>query len=192
MASVRALCKHGVVLENGMISFIGEASDAIDMYAMKSRLCDNISILSQLEQNEEVQIEEISINNSSFSYSYIRIGQKTLTVHIKGIAHNVRNCEMALILRNRDGAALAFYSFHKNGLVDLNGPFEYDRMVELPSNIHSGFLKVDLFVHQPEVRYVFRSPDCCILEVEGVVPNSGQILLIEHGLLTLQDTVVDD
>lgn len=45
MASIRHLCKSGVVLENGQVAFIGTANDAIDRYmASNSNMLDDTPI----------------------------------------------------------------------------------------------------------------------------------------------------
>ena len=183
MASVRKLCNRGILLENGSISFMGEINQTIDAYMKPSEINDRI--IDHIPSSEEILLDEISINHTDKASSLLSVSQRKLHVRIKGTAVNAKNCETALIIRNRDGCALAFYSFNKNGLVDLNGPFDYESDIALPSDMHSGILKFDLIIHQPNIKYFLNAQECCVLEVEGQVSSTGQSMQFEHGLLSL-------
>ena len=71
--------------------------------------------------------------------------------------------------------------------MDLDGSFEYERDIALPSDMHSGILKIDLIIHQPNIRFILNAQECCVLEIEGRVAPTGQSMLFEHGLLTLHN-----
>ena len=185
MASVRKLCHRGILLENGSIAYMGGINQTIDAYMKPSETNDRI--IDRIAPSEEVQLEEVSINHTDKASSLLPVDQRVLHVRIKGNAVNAKHCETALIIRNRDGSALAFYSFNENGLVDLNGPFEYESDVALPSDMHSGILKIDLIIHQPNVKFILNAQECCVLEVEGRVAPTGQSMSFEHGLLTLHN-----
>ena len=43
MGSVRALCKHGILLKNGMVEFIGDIDPCVDLYLAENKVHDRLS-----------------------------------------------------------------------------------------------------------------------------------------------------
>ena len=189
MGSVRNLCTKGILLDKGEIVFRGTAAQTIDMYMRPSAVKEEDTILSRIRQARKgpIEIDEISINGTTAAFSHISSDQKTIPVHIKGRAFHAGRGEMSLIFRSKDGNGLAFYSFNPQGLMELDGEFEFDREIALPDCIHSGLLSVEYYVHQADVLAIFIASNCCSLEVEGRVSASGQIMEFNDGLVTLRD-----
>ncbi len=61
MASIRSLCKHGVLLENGTIKFTGEVNEVCDLY-VQDALVDLGSIWEKpVEENKDFQVYKVEI-----------------------------------------------------------------------------------------------------------------------------------
>ena len=188
MAAVRNLCKRGVVLNNGKVEYIGNVNDAVDNYLTNQNISKKIIDCINHLSNDKIKISEIKINNTTDYISTITRFQKTLQFEIEGEANNVENAEICLIFRNNEGSALALYSLSENNdLLNINGRFSFSKKISLPPQLHYGTLKVDLHIHQPNVIFYLKADECCILNIEGYIPSTGQIRSFESGLITLGD-----
>ena len=187
MAAVRNLCKTGIVLHNGSVVFSGTADQAIEKYLNNDRLKDQI-IDNPAKTHPRLNVQKILINGTSLSSSTLTPTNGTLDVLIEGDAEKISNADASLIFRNNDGAALARFSFSdKRGLLNLDGHFCLSAKIKLPLNMHAGRLKVDIAIHQPNVEFYYVARECCMLEVEGHTPATGQLQPISSGLLSLAE-----
>ena len=187
MAAVRNLCKRGVLLENGVVKYIGDVDSTVDKYlsshTQEKKIVDNIQFL-----DSKLQIDSILINNSESNTSSIRRNQGSLRFEIAGNASHIENAEICLIFKNSDGAALALYSLSEDeDLLTLDGKFHLTREIQLPETLHQGTVKVDFHIHRPNIQYYLKADDCCILQIEGYIPATGQIRSINSGIITLKD-----
>lgn len=187
MAAVRNLCKTGIVLHNGSIVFSGTADMAIEKYLKNDTLKDNI-IDNLAKTHPRLNVKKILINGTTLSNSTLNPQNGYLDVLIEGEADKIVNADASLIFRNNDGAALARFSFSdKRGLLNLDGHFSLSARIKLPPNMHAGRLKIDVAIHQPNVEFYLVARECCVLEVEGYTPITGQLQPISSGLLSLTE-----
>ena len=65
MASIRALCKHGFLLENGMIKCSGDVEDVVNKYvsAHKSNLTEDLSIWGKREGDGRVRFQRVYVTD---------------------------------------------------------------------------------------------------------------------------------
>ena len=179
MASIRALCRHGVLLENGKVKCLGMIDEVVDDY-LKSNDIDYETILEGVEWvDKRLVINEIRINGTSKRVSSIPNGRKYLDVDITGRVDGELETEIALIFRNEDESPLASFSYStsKGHLLKLKGDFSFSTKICLPEMIYSGRLIMDVFFHCPKVAFFLKAPKCCILECEGFQNPFGQVTL---------------
>lgn len=187
MAAVRNLCHTGIILQNGSVVFSGTADMAIENYLksdnLKETITDNIK-----QTHPRLNIKNIKINGTSSSISTLNPTQGYLDVLIEGKAEKITNADATLIFRNNDGAALTRFSFSdKRGLLNLDGQFSLSAKVKLPQHLHAGRLKIDIAIHQPNVEFYLVARECCVLDIEGYIPQTGQLQPISSGLLSLTE-----
>ena len=187
MAAVRNLCHTGIILQNGSVVFSGTADMAIENYLksdnLKETITDNIK-----QTHPRLNIKTIKINGTSSSISTLDPTQGYLDVLIEGEAEKITNADATLIFRNNDGAALTRFSFSdKRGLLNLDGQFSLSAKVKLPQHLHAGRLKIDIAIHQPNVEFYLVARECCVLDIEGYIPQTGQLQPISSGLLSLTE-----
>lgn len=187
MAAVRNLCHTGVFLENGKIKKIGDAGEIVDTYLSEQRsnakIIDNIQFI-----DDRLKIHRVKINNDESSRSIVYQNQTSLNFQLEGEASHVSNVEICLIFKNSNGEALALFSLSEDSeLLSLDGSFKINKDIELPDRLHHGLIQVDLHIHQPNVQYYLIANDCCILDVEGYIPATGQIRSLNSGLISLQE-----
>ena len=177
MASIRALCKHGILLENGCVKSIGEAGDIIDTY-LKNNDAEHETIINEISWiDKRLRIDEIMINGSSRFNSSLPNGKEFIDLAIRGYVDGCIDTEVTMLFKNEDECTLATYSYctEKGLLLNLSGEFEITTKVKLPNLIHSGNLIVDLVFHKPNVCYFLKAPKCCIIQCEGFRTPFGQV-----------------
>ena len=67
MTSVRSLCKSGIVLENGSVSFSGTADEAVAKYLSLNQDANALSISDRLDRfgNGRIKVEDIFLKNEA-------------------------------------------------------------------------------------------------------------------------------
>ncbi len=188
MASIRSLCKHGILLENGSVKSIGEVGDIIDAY-LSSNGTEHDTILKEVNWlDKTVRIDEIKINGSDSFYSNLPYGKEFIDLTVRGFIDGSIDTEVTMLLRNEDECALATYSYSSElgSLLHLSGKFEINAKVRLPRQIYAGNLLVDLVFHKPNVCYYLRALKCCMIQCEGFRTPFGQVNKIRNnGLMEL-------
>lgn len=188
MASIRALCKHGILLENGCVKSIGDAGDIIDAY-LKNNDSKYETILNGVSWlDEKVLIHELRINGTDSYHSVFPHGKKSLDLVIRGYVDGCIETEVTILFKNEDESVLATYSYctERGALMQLAGEFEISARVGLPSQIYAGNIFVDLFFHKPNVCYYLKAPKCCMIQCEGFRTPFGQVNRIRsNGLMEL-------
>ncbi len=190
MASVRALCKHGVLLENGKIKMLGKVDDVVDGYLQQDeKEGKGVSILEKVQWHDgRIHLTSIKINGSSAYISNLPSEKRSLEVEIEGYTDEPIRTEVSLLFKNEDECNLASFSYGntKDALLELSGDFHIAANIELPKKMNCGKLIVDLYFHLPEVAHLLKAPKCCILESEGFRTPYGQVATFRQcGLMEL-------
>lgn len=188
MASIRSLCKHGVLLENGSVKSIGEAGDIIDEY-LKSNDSEHETILREVAWTDtRLRIDEVMINGTAGYYSCFPSGKESMELLIRGFVDGSIETEVTILLKNEDECVLATYSCctELGTLLQLSGEFKIGAKVSMPRCTHAGNLFVDLYFHKPNVCFYLKAPKCCIIQCEGFRTPFGQVNKIRNsGLMEL-------
>ena len=188
MASIRALCKHGVLLENGSVKSIGDAGDIVDSYLRINDL-EHGSILKEVAWiDKRLTIHELQINGASSFSSSITSDSEYIDLLIRGFVDGGIDTEVTMVLKNEDDCVLATYSYCTSvgSLLHLSGEFEINAKVSLPNAIYAGNLIIGLFFHKPNLAFYLQAPKCCIIHCEGFRSPFGQVNKIRNsGLMEL-------
>ncbi|MBP3763038.1 MAG: ATP-binding cassette domain-containing protein [Bacteroidales bacterium] len=137
MASVRALCKNGVLLENGIVRQTGTADEIIDLYlktSADSELRDHLST-TEIQRNKntlrELEYTEVRILNDVRNVST----EEPLIFNLKFHRNNrsINNCQIGIIIRDEFDNHVGSY---------------YSQQLALPSDTNDFEAKVVLKNHQ--------------------------------------------
>lgn len=191
MAAVRNLCKSGVVLQHGAISFEGTASDAIDYYMSdrseesKDRIIDSVII-----KHNYITISDIKINGTSSSYSTISYDQGYLEVEIAGHTTDNIKAGVKLIIKNSSGVPVAAFMegrYTWKIKETPRGDFLLVRKIILPKYFAKGTYTIDLILQQPYTCNFFVAEGCATIFCEGKFdPYTNPILLENEGVIGLE------
>ena len=170
MASIRKLCNTGVLLHNGNVIYNGTANDAVNYYISGTditteKIVNNINWI-----NNKIRIDKITFNGTDSVNTKIAINQRTIDISVEGYANEDIESDLSFVIKNLDEVPLASYSIgHFNGKRDFikKGKFEINRIAQLPTYISRGECIVDIFMHNPNIEYLFKAPNCIRVEFIG-------------------------
>ena len=174
MAAVKSLCKHGILLENGMISYKGTAENCINRYLYDESFDEfsfdihkNIEVKSKLFHIETVKLNDANPRNIILDEvdSKIKImlsGHVDIPMNVEFIAQ-IYDINMNLIASyvptNSTGR---YYKFN-------SGDFTIKEEIQIPNSLTNGeyILKID--ITQRNIEYLAIIPKLAILTKRGKI-----------------------
>lgn len=113
MASVRALCKHGLILENGMIKAHGNVDDIVEMYLEScAQKIDGLSIPElprEANCNGKLRFEDIKFLDENDNEVYPHCGSPVKIRIFFNVVENLRNVSLSVGFRNSLGQPIASF-----------------------------------------------------------------------------------
>lgn len=171
MASLKVICKTGLLLENGILTHVGSIEQTVSAYTnAHAKMRSILSGLRYFRKGET--IHRISINGLSDNKIIVR----STGIHISAEISFTKemNFEFQVHLK-RDGAFLCSYSnFVTNNIVSFQpGTYKFDYEIKLPE-LKSGRYTLDLYFTEPFITWFANLFD----EVElDVVNEDHQVFL---------------
>ena len=186
MASVRKLCKHGVLLENGSVKATGDVDDIVnlyleDQYRPTGRIVDNIKSIA-----DYLQIDDFSINGERMNPIRLTHLNPTLHLHIEGKLRCDANMAIEFRLVDKNGTPLVFYSpSHYTGETPRfrEGCFVIDENIHLPEQMNQGSFYGDLWITDPGKAYHLQMPNGIHIEHEGFPMKTGKVIRSAAGFV---------
>lgn len=179
MAAIRSLCTRGVLLNNGMIDYIGSIPETLNHYLRSEERIEQEKIIDNIKWKKNgLRINSIQINNTEDAYSTVINQQEFIDVRIEGYSEDDLTYDVMLIFKDKDEIPIATYANgHYKGEIQhiSKGAFYIDKKIKLPKIVNRGLVKVDLFFHHPMVEYQLKAPNCCILNFEGYQTEFGKV-----------------
>ncbi len=186
MAAVQSLCKSGVVLENGGVSYIGSAGDAIKKYLTSNqlrdaddRITDRISFVKP-----GLRIDSIRFNGSDGCETTVVANQDIVEVELEGYANDSLTTDLMVLFRTEDEVPMAVLSEgHYRGLLLKYpaGKFKITKKIKLPRFVGRGKYIVDINLHHPMMEWQMRAPGCVSVDFQGNQDGTGLSVHLETG-----------
>ena len=184
MASIRALCKHGVLLENGMVKMTGEIDDVVSGY-LDSQCKTKSFIINNIESVADyIHINEILVNGERMNPIRLIHEDPVLKIHISGELKQDINMAFEFRLTDKNMVPLAFYSpSHLSGYTPVmkKGSFEINEIIRLPETMNQGEFYGHLFLTDPGKNYHLNMPNALQLEYEGYPMETGWVFNYKNG-----------
>ncbi len=179
MASIRTLCKHGVLLEYGQVKYTGEINDVVNFYIKDNDYQPN-RILSDVKMHtRELDIEAFRVNGSEENSVTVDSERNTINIEIAGRSQFNQVVELEAQLYDEGHILLASYCpCHQIGRatrVDV-GAFTLNESFQLPKNLARGVYYLDIQLSHPNVAYHVTMKQPIRVVSEGVLSASGSRL----------------
>ena len=190
MASIRQLCKTGVLLENGTMRMTGNIEEVVDAY-MQDYIRVGTSLLDSISyQAKYIKIHKVLVNGSDNNHIHFTQQRRLLAISIMGELLLPQYVAVEFELYDYNRLPLAFHSpSHYSGQISHYdvGHFCVETTIELPENMNKGTYYGSLFLTDPNKVYHLQMMFALQIDYEGVVMKTGHIFdYKDKGLLFLK------
>ena len=171
MASIKKLCKSGILLENGQIAFQGNVSDTVATYLSSSDYEDNESPATRIHTlNHSIRIDSVQASDAVNGYiRFIGNEKKTVEFSITGETEINLNVSVEVFLYDSNDILVATYSpIQWNGKVEHieTGRFEIRDAFDLPDMLTSGIYSISILLSQMNIEHLARIDNVAHIKVE--------------------------
>ncbi len=191
MASIKALCRRGVLLENGSVRFDGLISDTVELYLKGNEFDEDGTILSKVKYpSNEIKITSVLINGKPNRIINLVYPQRKIGVEIEGELLNDINVAIEAKLYDSQNVLLAKFApvLMKTEVPKVpKGEFRLAETITLPDNMTNGEYRLQIEVTHPNVQYLAVIPDAAKLVLSDyITPTGNSLMYSQNGLLLLQ------
>lgn len=191
MGSIRALCKRGILLEDGMMKMEGEINEVVDAYLRgqyqdAGRLIDGISYCAKY-----LTLHSVTVNGAELNQVDLNQDKHTLHIEIEGELQSEQYVSFEFQLIDGKENPLLFYcpDFYKGITHRLPaGAFSLKFDVVLPKNMNKGTYYGNLYLTDPGKRYHLQIESSLRITYEGFLMETGHCFEYQgKGLLFLPE-----
>lgn len=147
MASVKSLCKHGIILKNGHIQDMGDIDPIVSHYLRGDTGIENYKVWSTPEiKGKGFELLEIGIRRKGGDFSdVIRVDQEAEMIIRYKLTKSFNEFWLTMHFKNEQGARLFSTSGGGRCYDKHHEPGEYEQILHLPANFFNwGNYFVDL------------------------------------------------
>lgn len=189
MASIKKLCRTGVVLKNGSVDFLGDVNTAVDYYLKDNSFHPERIINTLKSHTTELEVESVFVNGQEGNS--IKLDSQSTDIHIEvfGVAHSDLRIELEVPIMDSNQTLVAYYCpCHTLGRSTTykKGQFHIEETIHLPHNITQGTFFMNLLLTEPNICYLCESVAPIKIETEGFVGAAGNSMMYkDRGLIVL-------
>lgn len=181
MASIRALCKSGVLLENGRVKYSGSANDTINLYLQdNSREYEGGSIVKLFKTfSNQLSIDSVKINGFDSDHLTLDYPDRKISVEIGGHHLGQDSLGIECMIYSDDGSVVAkrAQSLVTGSIVKVNqSNFTLKDEFYLPDNLTDGDYYMELQVTHPMIEYLAIAEKAVKISLRGLFTPQGNCL----------------
>ena len=191
MASIKALCRRGILLENGSVRYDGSISDTIELYLKGNEFDEEGTIMSKVKcLSNEIRLINVMINGKQNRIVELVYPNREIDVEIEGELLN--DIHIAIEARVFDSQSVLLAKFApilmKTEVPKISkGKFKLEEKITLPGNMTNGEYRLQIEVTHPNVQYLVVIPDAVKLVLSNyITPTGNSLMYNQNGLLLLQ------
>ncbi|MBK7212877.1 MAG: ABC transporter ATP-binding protein [Bacteroidales bacterium] len=170
MNAVKSLCSAGIVLEKGGVKFNGGIDEAIELYLDANTLTEDSIQKNVKWTSPDLEIENISINNSQSNFLHVNNRNPEFEIAIEGAIHKSMVLSMEIDFYDVNHNKVAFFGpgiTKEEAPVFSPGKFKLQEKISLPKNMSGGTYLLDISITHPNVRYYMKAPKSVQMDLEG-------------------------
>ena len=189
MATIRQLCKTGILLENGCVKIQGEINKVVDTYLKETTITKDLFLDNVTHKSQYIKIDKVDINGLINNPILLSAKDNIIHVSIEGELQLPLYIAMEFRLFDKNHNPLIFFSpYHYTGKVVSmpTGKFKLDFPIRLPENMNKGSYIGSLYLTDPGKEYHLQMENAFSIEYEGYVMETGHVFdYLNNGLLFL-------
>ncbi len=191
MSSIKALCRRGILLENGSVRYDGLISDTVDLYLKGNEFDEEGIIMSKVKYpSNEIKLKNVLINGKPNRIVNLAYPERRIKVEIEGELLNDIHAAIEAKLFDSQNVLLAKYApiLMKPDVPKIpKGKFKLEETITLPSNMTNGEYRLQIEVTHPNVQYLAVIPDAAKLVLSDyITPTGNSLMYNQNGMLLLQ------
>ena len=181
MASIKQLCRSGVLLDKGQVTYMGSAADTVGEYLRATDFDVQGSVAMRMHfQSKSITIDEVLVNGSKNTMlHFVGNDKKTVSFSIKGALLVDMNISVEVFLYDRNESLIAGYSptdwdgsTHRLPM----GKFEIQESFDLPETLASGEYSIAVLLSQKNIEHLVRIEHLASISVEEFAsPITGNV-----------------
>ena len=177
MASIRALCKHGFLLEKGQVKAVGDVDDIVDAYLSSNNKEWGDSIVKSFKMFDgALTLSEVIVNGSDKDILRMSYPNRELTISLSGHYENIIHLDLEMTLFTETNILIGKYArsliLGETHLVN-NEDFTIEEKLQLPKGLSNGVYFLQIDVTHPKVSYLARAERAVRLELSGNYTGQG-------------------
>ena len=190
MASMRALCRHGLLLDKGIIKLSGNIDDVVNSYLMSDVKKRGGSILESFKiVDKALSIKDVTVNGIDSDSIEMRYPNRVLEVTLSGHYDGSIPIDLEFLLYNDSNVLLGKHaqSLNSGNVYKVNNQdFVLTDQLCLPQGLANGIYYLEIDVTHPKVSYLARAEKAVRLELNGLYTKQGISLdSRDFGLISL-------
>ena len=191
MSSIKALCRRGVLLENGSVRYDGLISDTVELYLKDNEFKDEGSIMSKAKcLSNEIILTNVLVNGKPDRIVKLPYPNRKIEIEIEGELLNDIHTAIEAKLYDSQNVLLAKFApiLMKTEVPKTRkGKFRMEETITLPSNMTNGDYRLQIEVTHPNVQYLAVIPNAVKLVLSDyITPTGNSLMYTQNGLLLLQ------
>ena len=181
MASIKQLCRSGILLDKGQVTYMGSAADTVGEYLRATDFDVRGSVAMRMHfQSKSITIDEVLVNGSKNTMlHFVGNDKKTVSFSIKGTLLVDMNISVEVFLYDRNESLIAGYSpTDWDGSTHrlLMGKFEIQESFDLPETLTSGEYSIAVLLSQKNIEHLVRIEHLASISVEEFAsPITGNV-----------------
>ncbi len=157
MASIRALCNNGILLDKGRIAFRGPIGETVDKYLSSNRGSDDIISTEGIFKikNQDIRVDSVKVNGYPTARCELNYPNKVIDIEVDGAIAGHHFLDLEITFHNLDGTILARHApglYTGHSLEVNSGPFHLHNHIVLPEGIANGEYLINIDITHPQVQ----------------------------------------
>lgn len=191
MASIKALCRRGILLENGSVRYDGSISDTVELYLKGNEFDEEGTIMSKVKcLSNEIRLLNVKINGNQKRTVNLVYPNREIDVEVEGELLNDIPIAIEAKVFDSQSILLAKYApiLMKTEVPKTSkGRFVLNEKITLPPNMTNGEFRLQIEVTHPNVQYLAVVPDAAKLVLSNyITPTGNSLMYNQNGMLLLQ------
>ena len=191
MSSIKALCRRGILLENGSVRYDGLISDTVELYLKGNEFDEDGSILSKVKYpSSEIKLTNVLINGKPNRMVNLTYPNRKIEVEVEGELLNDIYAAIEAKIYDSQSVLLAKFApvLMKTEVPKIHkGKFKLEETITLPNNMTNGEYRLQIEVTHPNVQYLAVIPDAAKLVLSDyITPTGNSLMYNQNGMLLLQ------
>ena len=181
MASIKKLCKNGILLNKGQIAYQGTVIDTVNEYLQSSGYFDASDFQPRINiRNHALSIDSITVEGSKNGFvRFIGNDPKRIDLSIRGKVDVGMNISFEVFMYDSNEILIASYSpTHWYGTTYnvSSGAFEIRESIDLPDTLVSGDYTFSIALSQMNIELLARIDNAVRISVESFAsPHTGNV-----------------